>query len=161
MEISYILKDILKGTIIFLSLFVGVYLSKIAKEEIRPGRKIFNFLRKIFFILTVIFMVFFDFGINNSDKSSVNETFFIGFLMLLCFFIFRNKEYVDVLVYIMFGIILYINQSIVISSIMILYGFLQGTLICHLNNYKVRNSIKEIILRYIWFLIVFVGLMLT
>jgi len=135
---------ILTALIVYIGLFIGVILSYLAKEELKPGRKYFNLAKNLLFFV-MIALLFFYFA----------ETFYIiaGLVLVVIYFLLKSKPYHDIVVYIMLGLVFYFNLGITYSIpiTMFIYGLVQGTL---------NNKVKSILIRYIWFLAVAIGLFL-
>ena len=136
-------------------LFIGMSLAFIAKEEIKPGRKYFVFLKKILLSLIIVFL----FALNKLDYIIILLALAI---VLVYFYKLRvNKGFKeDFLIYLIFGAIFYLsykntNLFVIESSLMFLYGFPTGTLLVDFKS-KWRSLFE--ILKNIGFLIISSGL---
>ena len=136
-------------------LFIGMSLAFIAKEEIKPGRKYFVFLKKMVLSLVIVFL----FVLHKLDYIIVLPALAI---VLVYFYKVRvNKGFnEDFLIYLILGAIFYssyknTNLFVIESSLMFLYGFPTGTLLVDFKS-KWRSVFE--ILKSVGFLFVSCGL---
>jgi hypothetical protein len=128
----------------FLGLFVGNILGLFAKEELKPGKKWFELLEKIIFILILIVFTFY---FVNVDK------YFLVFILILTVY-FRISKVSNSFVYLMLALMFYFtsnsNVFLIIASLIFLYGLPIGSLMTKGKELKV---IKEILLKYGFYVI--------
>lgn len=146
--ISYTLTAI----VVFLALFLGVILAHIAREELKPGRKYLVLSRHlVFFGVIAAFLYYF-----------IADYFYISIavITLVLYFVLKKKRFHDVILYIMFGVMFHYNLEItyIIPCLMFIYGLLHGTLL--FDKIRFGNVIKTLFIRYVWFLIIALGLFL-
>jgi len=141
--------------LVYSGLFIGLILAFIAKEEIKPGRKYFVFLKKMVLSLVIVFL----FVLHKLDYIIVLPALAI---VLVYFYKVRvNKGFnEDFLIYLILGAIFYssyknTNLFVIESSLMFLYGFPTGTLLVDFKS-KWRSVFE--ILKSVGFLFVSCGL---
>lgn len=140
----------LAGLISFFGLILGIILIKIAPEEQKPGKKYFILLQNLFFILSVILLLYFlkiDMGI--IFLTAILLTYFISRIKIKNYF--RKSEFL----YFLLAIIFFLsskNTSLFLteSVIVFLFGMPTGSL---LFDRKKKNYFK-VVLRSIIFLVV-------
>ncbi len=133
--------------VVFASFFVGLILHKIAKSELKIGRKYLTATMKI--LPVVFFTVFIVVNYNNLMYVLVGTIFLLAV-------IFYNWQHREKLHASMFGAILFLSVKsesfLFLSSTLLLFGLVQGTLI-------VKKSYKEAVMRLIfdygWMVVVF------
>ncbi|MBW3004604.1 hypothetical protein KY310_02125 [Candidatus Woesearchaeota archaeon] len=127
-----------------LGLLSGRILARIAKEEIKPGKKYFLILQKVLFCLAVVLLMY-------SNKTNVHYTW-IGALVL---FIYLSwfKKLPSYIMSAVLGAGVYLaaltDNFLLISGVIFLYGLPTGSLI--------KNK-KEIALNIMIFLVLAAGL---
>ena len=134
----------------FFGLILGIILIKIAPEEQKPGKKYFILLQNLFFILSVILLLYFlkiDMGI--IFLTAILLTYFISRIKIKDYF--RKSEFLYFLLAIIFFLSskntsLFLTESVIIF----LFGMPTGSL---LFNRKKKNYFK-VGLRSIIFLVV-------
>ena len=134
----------------FFGLILGIILIKIAPEEQKPGKKYFILLQNLFFILSVILLLYFlkiDMGI--IFLTAILLTYFISRIKIKNYF--RKSEFL----YFLLAIIFFLsskNTSLFLteSVIVFLFGMPTGSL---LFDRKKKNYFK-VVLRSIIFLVV-------
>ena len=113
--------------IVYASLFIGYALSIIAKEEIKPGKKYFDALKKILMI-TIFFLPI----ILTKGNVWLVRVAIIGIGFTIGVHIIKMKFDLDMLYYPLFGILLALvanNKNILITqaSLIFLYGLPVGS----------------------------------
>jgi hypothetical protein len=141
-----ILNYFLVSIVVFAGLFCGWIVGRIAKEELKPGRKYFLLLEK--FIFSAVFLVAIIFVVNNIWLSVV----FFGALVYL---LGSEGVFKEIIVYVLFGVVFYLSIEklfLLQAALMFVYGFPAGSL---------EKSVKNIIIRHIWFIPIAVVLFLV
>ena len=111
---------------VYLGLLLGIILSYMAKEELKPGKKWFLLLHNI--VLAFILFFFLEF-------LDINVYLTLLLPLVLVVFLFRYSELYlkSWVIYILLGIIFYlssknINWLLINSALMLFYGFLVSAL---------------------------------
>lgn len=113
----------------YLGIFVGKLLSKIAKEEIIPGKKNLELFQTILF--TLILVLFF-----NLVKMNMTAKIIIAAVLVAIELLFRNENA-------LVGLMLGLEPTFLMCAAAFLYGFPTGSLM-HRDNY-VRIFRKTVI----------------
>ncbi len=139
----------LTSLIITLGLFIGLLLTIISPEELKPGKFYFKVTKHITFYLIIFFsLIFFK-----------QNTVHILITLTILVFYFLEMKLKGILSYLLLSVIFYLstqNQSqfLIISSLLLIYTiFISINL---RNKYIKKNNlqiIKLLILNYIWFFI--------
>lgn len=148
--------NLLTVIIVFLSLYFGVGLAYIAKEELEISRKYFDLTKKALFIIIICALIY------KNYTSTIKLVFSI--LAMTIYFVSLNKKVHDILTYAVFALALYFSiQDLMIPSLMFIYGLIQGTIITQ-EAFKTRREnklskiIKTIFIRYVWLIVINIGL---
>ena len=138
--------------IIYSGLFAGLALAHIAKEEIKPGVKYFEWMKKII-LATVFFLLLTKFSIAS-----------MGLAVLAAGNYFLVKKKIgnfdkDIVHYLLFGILLGLSSNnpellLLEGALVFLYGVPAGTIL------KNNNSLKVAFLKISSYLIFFIGALL-
>lgn len=104
----------------YLGIFIGKLLSKIAKEEIIPGKKNLEVFQTMLF--TLILVLFF-----NLIKMNLTSKIIIAIVLVVIELIFRNQNA-------LVGLLLGLEPTFLMSATVFLYGFPTGSLM-HKDNY--------------------------
>jgi len=140
---------ILTLAVAYLGIIGGLILAKIAKEELKDGKKYFLLVQTLLSTLIIGFFLYF-YNLN------IILVFLISFIALAFLFYFRKHKHLPKLSYILFGFVFYFSSKIealfILESILIfLYGLPSGSL-------DYRKKIVKVLLGYLPFLIL--GLLL-
>ncbi len=134
------LTELIVLLISYLGVFVGFGLSKIAKEEVVPGKKNLVIFSRVLFLI-ILFAAFY-----NSPLSLLYQRLIIIMTIAVLYYF---KSYYGVL-----GILFSVNPNFIVSSLIFLYGFPEGSLM-H------KENISSITKKTIGFLIFgLIGLLL-
>lgn len=136
----------LTSIVVFAAVFLGIILGFIAKDEVKQGRKHFVIAQKVVFGISLAVVLLY----STAHIAAV-------LVMFIVYFVTVKKSYNDILAYVMFGYVLFLNNEVdvVIPALIFIHGLLQGTLVFEeLISKKVKNkvklAIKTALLRYIW-----------
>ena len=142
MQVTY-LSYFSASIIAYLGLLVGIILIKLAPEEQKSGKKYFILIKKIIFLLVLVFYLFF---------YRFNPTLSVIFLAITFILMINKKLKLEKtsLTYFFFGIVFYASSKLpdlfVMESVLIfLYGIPAASLILKKKNYK------EIFVKNLWF----------
>ena len=134
----------------FFGLILGIILIKIAPEEQKPGKKYFILLQNLFFILSVILLLYFlkiDMGI--IFLTAILLTYFISRIKIKDYF--RKSEFLYFLLAIIFFLSLRKSDLFLIEGALIfLFGMPTSSLLFD----KRKKNYLKVILRNIIFLVV-------
>lgn len=132
----------------FLGLIIGIFLGKVTEEEIRPGKKYFNYLQILILVAIIISLLF---------LANFNLIFL---LLLILGFLFENFiKYDKLYLYFgLYGLIGYLTSEnyLVLAAVLIfIYGLTYGTLLYE--NKKLINKfvLMNLFLFFITFLFLF------
>ena len=121
-----ILNYFLISLIVYLGLVIGIVLAFMAKEELKPGKRWFLLLHNIILAFILFFIL---------EFLNVNVYLILLLPLALIVFLFKYSELYrkSWVIYILLGIIFYlssknINQLLIISTLMLFYGFLVSAL---------------------------------
>lgn len=104
----------------YLGVFVGLFLSKIAKEEVSVGKQnLVNLEHLMRLLIIVVFFVIL-------PTTIVNKFVIAVILFVIAMFVKKN--------YYLFGLMLGMNPDFVMSSLILIYGFPYGSLM-HKHSY--------------------------
>jgi hypothetical protein len=134
------------SVIVFLGLFIGLLISYLAEEELKPGMQYFDWLRHLIFV--VILVLFF----------VKNPSWLLIIIIALLIIIFSLSRHRETLYYYALAIISFLswryNGFVLITPLIFLYGVVLGSI--YLYNH-VREKKKKIVLgllyKYAGFLI--------
>jgi len=120
------LNYVLVAIIAAIGLICGYFIAKIAKEELKEGRKYFIFLKRILLALILFFLLLgFEVYILLSLIVSVLFLFFI-------LYFFKNIVKKNVLIYLILALVFFFSVKtkffLIISSLIFIYGFPTGSL---------------------------------
>ena len=144
------LNYLLVSIAVFSGLLGGWIVGRIAKEELKNGKKYFVLLQRILFSAILLLVILF------SIKNIWLSLFFIS--AMIYFFAGKNT-FKDITVYLLFSIIFYLSQNrlfLLQASLMFTYGFPAGSLI-----YMKKKTVKDIVVRHIWFIFLALALFLV
>jgi hypothetical protein len=136
---------ILAVLVTFLSLFLGVVLARLTKEELKPGEKYFKFLKYIFLIAVIFISLY----VSISNKDFI---IFAIVLVISLYLLFYKKKQKETYIYALLGFIIYysssfINLFLLESALIFLYGLPTGTLITKgMIKKQKRLIVKEILI---------------
>ena len=121
-----ILNYFLISLVVYLGLLVGIVLSFMAKEELKPGKRYFILLHNI--ILGVILFFILEF-------LNINVYLILFLPLVLVVFLFKYSELYrkSWIIYLLLGIIFYlasknVNHLLIMSTLILFYGFLVSSL---------------------------------
>lgn len=143
-----ILSYFLISLIVYLGLGVGIVLSFMAKEELKPGKKYFILIHNIILAFILFFILEF-------LKINVFLTLLLPLVISVLLFYFKLEFYKkSPWVYLFFGIIFFIaskniNNLLIISALMFFYGFLISSLQINLK----KKNYHKILLKNIGFFV--------
>ena len=130
--INYFLASLVSS----LGLAIGIFLVRIAPEEQKPLAKNFSFLRKIFLILTFVFLIFYYF------KSPFYLSLLLACFVFILFIGYKTKDFFRKIMvsYLVFGILFFLsfqnkNLFVLESSLFLLYGMPAASLIYNKKNH--------------------------
>ena len=136
---------ILAVLITYFSLFFGVILARLTKEELKPGKKYFEFVKSIFLIAIIGIALFI---------SLINKQWIIlGIIIFLSIILLVKKKRKENCIYILLGLIMFyssnfINMFLLECSLIFIYGLITGTLIAsRLLSKEKRFVMKKVFLR--------------
>ena len=135
----------LTAVVVYIALFLGLILAWIAKEELDYGKKFFVLSKNILFFAVLVYLVM------------INPIMFeiiLAVVLALIFLFFKKSRYGDIIAYILLAIAFDMNT--VIASLIFVYGLFQGTLV----KMNFKSPVRAVILRYIWFLPIVIGIAL-
>jgi len=127
------IKEVLIIIISVLGFLLGVILSYIAPEELKPGKKYFIFMKESLFYLTLAYSLFLFIYFQNFYFTLIPIIYF----PLHLFFIKKQRKYLQTISNYIFFIIIYItfttlipenNILIILPVLIFLYGLPAGTL---------------------------------
>ena len=128
--------------IAYIGLFIGFILAIMAKEELKPGKKYFIFLQKAILLLIFLFLFI---GFNYLSV-------LLLFALILIYVLKKRIEFGESpYIYTILAIIFYLssknlNQFVIESSLIFLYGLPTGTLLTKKSNKEtIINILKNII----------------
>ncbi|MBW2993343.1 hypothetical protein KY317_02110 [Candidatus Woesearchaeota archaeon] len=127
--------------ICFIGIYAGFLLGMIAKEELKAGKKYFLLFQKILFAVVII-----------STMIAVNKIYLaIVLFFILAYFMVYSR---DVFIYLIFGILLFLNSRygnlfLMQSCLIFLYGLAAGSLLRH-----DKKKFMYVLSRYVWFVAV-------
>ena len=104
---------------VFLSLIVGRYLRRVAKDEMKIGEKYFNFLEKIFLLVISLALVLF-----SSENWWIVITFILG--MFIAQIIRLRWLYLGLAL--ASSMFVSVEATIFMASLMFIYGLTRGTM---------------------------------
>jgi len=140
----------LASVISYLGIALGIILIYISPEEQKPGIKYFSALRYFFFLLTILFLLFFNY----------TNIFLISLLIifLIIFIVLNKKPKINelnksLIIYLILAVIFYlsyenINLFVIESTLIFLYGTASASLLFNRKNYL------EILFKHVLFIIV-------
>jgi hypothetical protein len=136
------LRYFLVSLVVYLGLLVGIILSFMAKEELKPGKKYFLLTHNI--VLGFILFFFLEFLDIN-----VYLTLFLPLILVISSFYYKFKTNY---IYFLLGIIFWLSfrsgrGSLLISSLIFFYGFLVSSM-----EFKAKKYYL-ILLRNLWFFV--------
>ena len=139
-----ILNYVLAALVVSTGIILGRILARIAKEEIRPGKKYFLIIQKSLFCAAIVFLMYL-------NKTNVHYIW-IGALIIFTYLLYFKKIN-PMIISAVLGLAVYLSSKtdyfVVISSLTFLYWLPIGTLL--------KNK-KKIALNLIVFLVVAIGL---
>jgi len=124
--------EILALIVSYFGVFAGFWLSKIAREEVIPGKKNLLLFQKAMFLIILIWFFFF----TNLD---------IAF-KVIAVVIFMILDFGFKMHYAIIGLAFGVEPSFVLASLNLLYGFPTGSLLF-------KEKISGILKKTIWYLI--------
>ncbi len=144
------LNYLLAVVICFISIYIGFFLALIAKEELKAGNKYLLVFQKALFAIVVVSTIF------------VIDNIYISLILLgiLIYFMFIGHQIRDIFIYLVFGVLLYLNSRygnlfLMQSALVFLYGLPAGSLLAfNMIKSKKKRIAKHIFTRYIWFVVV-------
>ncbi len=132
----------------FLGLIIGIFLGKVTKEEIKPGRKYFNYLQLLILITIIISLLFL-------------VKFSLIFLLLLVIgflfeiFVKYEKLYFYFGLYALFSYLTSKDYLVLASSLIFIYGLTYGTLVYENKKLINKTILISLVLFFITFLLLF------
>ena len=144
-----ILSYTLTACLMFASVFIGIALAKIAKDEVKQGKKYIAVFQKILLFLIFFFAIVF--------SESMIARILIGVVLI---YLFSSKfSFNDIIAYCSFGLIYALfSANYIILALIFLHGFPAGTLLAE----KCKtSSVQNAVSRYIWIIPVAVLLFLV
>lgn len=152
------LKFFLASLIVASGIIIGAFLGKIAKEELKPGRRYFFPLKIVLFSAVLLVTLIYYFNVN----------LLISLFVLLLFSALFAKKFQVVLMYLSFSIayiLSYVDSCLyaVISSFIFFAGFPIGSLIaCDLRKEKRIFVNRKVLIPYFVFIgVVFLAYLLS
>ncbi len=137
---------ILLTLISFSGLFFGILLALNSPEELKDNRKNFLILKYISLLALLFYFMIFYF-----DKYLIS----VLSLLLVLYYVFTHSRLKDVVAYSVFGVFFYLNHSLLIISLLLIFGFAEGTLVRHdLIKKHWRFSFYRVIENYSVFIII-------
>lgn len=117
--------NVLIFIVVFLSLIVGRYLRRVAKDEMHIGEKYFNFLEKIFLLLISLTLLFFSSG-----------NWWIVFTFVLGLFIAQiiRSRWLYLGLALVSSMFISAEVTIFMASLIFIYGLIKGTLPNNITN---------------------------
>ncbi|MBN2421148.1 hypothetical protein JXB27_02620 [Candidatus Woesearchaeota archaeon] len=110
----------------YLGVFIGLLLSKIAKEEVSAGKQnLINLEHLLRLLIIIVFFVML-------PTTIVNKFVVAVILFVLAMFVKKN--------YYLFGLMLGMNPNFIMSSLVLIYGFPFGSL---MHNHKYSGILKK------------------
>ncbi len=136
----------------YIGLLIGIIISTMAKEELKPGKKYFILLHNIVLAFILFFVLEF-FDVN------IYLTIYLPLILIIGLFYFNDLYKKSNIFYIGLGIIFYlssknINNLLIISTLIFFYGFLISSLQM---DFKKKNYLR-ILYRNLLFFICLIGL---
>ena len=144
------LNYLLAVVICFISIYAGFFLALIAKEELKAGNKYFLVFQKAILAVVVVSTIF------------VIDNVYVSFILLgvLVYFMFIAHHVKDIFIYLLFGVLLYLNSQygnlfLMQSALVFLYGLPAGSLLTFkMIRRKKSKILTSIFMKYIWFVVV-------
>jgi hypothetical protein len=135
---------ILSALIVSFGIFCGVILGRIAKEELKPGKKYLIFLQYAIIAVMLVLMVYFRFNV---------DIVFL-FVAALFFVIYRTRFKKQIMpeIYVLFALIFSnaVNGFFIsVSALIFLYGFPTGSLL-----YLNKKWIKPVVINFLLFFLI-------
>ncbi len=132
-----ILNYFLISLVVYSGLLFGMVVSYLAKEELKDGKRYFVLLHNIVLAFILFFVLEF-FRVN------VYLALFLPLVLVVVLFYFNEVYKKSYMVYLLLGIVFYlssknINLLLIVSSLILFYGFLIGSLQV---NFKEKNYLK-------------------
>ncbi len=127
------IKEVLTITISLIGFLLGVILSYIAPEELKPGKKYFIFMKGFLFYLILAYSLFLFIYFQNFYFTLIPIIYF----PINLFYIKKQRKYLQTISNYLFFIIIYITITIMVSNnnlliilpvLIFLYGLPAGTL---------------------------------
>ncbi len=132
--------------VVYLGLLFGMVVSYLAKEELKDGKRYFVLLHNLILAFILFFILEF-------FRLNAYLALFLPLILVIALFYFKELYKKSHIVYFLLGIVFYIssknmNLLLIISSLILFYGFLIGSLQI---NFKEKNYLKILVHNLLFF----------